>query len=306
MEISGRSFEIGFNFNSVPVGTLIGQGPRDVALGSTVSATGGTANFTGNQPFTSASNSEIPTGFGFQVFVENGSLEQVATLYNALPPTGEDSDLEGGIDGTGWGGGNLDREINPNAPILETVMIIQENLNASQVADQFVATPDDDVSNVDLRFVFETPLTEFAFAWADNEEGGLSLTYVANNGETANVPFDRFVTENNFFNRTPIDPRINGAGDSPDVVFPGENEDGFANLFPTITVADLQADASDGDDTDGEGLFSDEVETISEVIFDFTNSSGAVAFLSGTQIPEPNATGLFVAIGVTVLAWRRR
>jgi len=278
--LSGASFNdirITFDFDDIPAGTQIGNN----ALGGA-----------GNQPFDSATNSEIPTGLGFDVTVDGGAI---ATLFEsnsvAAGNAASDLDIVGGPSGDLWEGGNLDTDDFPGAPVLGKTLIIQENIGTEDIhSDGLFKIPNDKAGNNNLLLTFETGFTDLAFAWADFDEAeeaaGLSATYGLNTGQFVEVQFTDFNEPT-----TQQDPFGN---DTSDLEFAERT----ANLFPRVTIADLNDKAVAS------------ATHITSLEFDFSpgddSASGALGFIEGTPIPEPSNFALLLGLASTLFLTRRR
>lgn len=270
-----KDVRITFDLTNVPVGTQIGQNvPAGVEP----------------QPFASANNSLIQTNFGFDVTV---SGSDIATLFDSQflnPGVENDDDLQGGPDGTAWDGGNLDRSTNDDAPILGNLFIVQNGATEFQDVDpetDLFTNPNDDTGNNQARFDFETGWTEIAFAWADNEEGGTTVTYGLDNGDEVTFDFGEFIDPNS--------PFFGGA-----TLAYGDR---FANLLPTIIVTDLI----------DQGLANASATQINWVEFNWGGpdggASGGLAFFEGKTVdpvPEPNSFALILGFASALFVARRR
>ncbi|NBB80008.1 MAG: PEP-CTERM sorting domain-containing protein [Verrucomicrobia bacterium] len=264
-----KDVRITFDLTNVPAGTQIGQN----ALPST-----------GNQPFASANNSLITPNFGFDVTVSGAGT--IATLYDSTNTTGLDPDLEGGPNGFNWAGGNLDRDNDPNAPILGNLLIVQHPDNFTVDSNNLFTQPNDYPADNQVRLDFETGFTEIAVAWADNEEGGTSVTYGLDNGDTATIDFGEFIDSSSAFYDSSL-----------------AYDDHYANLLPTITVSDL---------INVLGVSNDATQ-IDWVEFNWGGpsggASGGLAFLEGKTVdpvPEPSSFALLLGIASALFLVRRR
>lgn len=269
---TGATFKdvtITFDLSNLPAGTQIGQN----ALGGA-----------GNQPFASANNALIPTNFGFNVTVSGTGI---ASLFDStLSPQTEDPDLIGGVNGTLWQGGNLDRDNNANAPILGNLLIVQHPNNYATDSNDLFTVPNDHPADNQVRLDFETAFTEIRIAWADNEEVGTTITYGMDNGDTATIDFGDFTTIGSPFYDSSL-------------VY----ADHYANLLPTITVTNLI----------NEGLVTGTATQIDWIELDWGGSggsaSGALAFLEGktvNAVPEPTSFTLILGMASALFVARRR
>jgi hypothetical protein len=263
-----KDVRITFDLSNVPEGTQIGQN----ALSGV-----------GNQPFASANNALLPTNFGFDVTVSGTGI---ATLYDSTFVGGADDDMEGGINGTNWAGGNLDRDNDPTAPILGNLLIVQNPQDYAVGLDDLFTVPNDHPADNQVRIDFETAFTEIAVAWADNEETGTTITYGLDSGPNVVKDFGDF-----------LDP-LNAFYDSSLVY-----DDHYANLLPTISVSDLIA----------EGLADPSATQIEWIEFDWAgpggSASGGLAFLEGRTVdpvPEPNSFALILGMVSALFLARRR
>lgn len=288
IDIDGLDFEIGFDDFTTDVSGV------NVASGRLLGAPNASVSFAGFQPFTSAEHPLLPTGYGFNVFFGNGTGGTnlaIGTLYPSNVLGGGDSDLEGGPDGVDWVGGNLDRGTssptnitNPTPPVLTNLLIVQENggasaVNSTEGAAGVITNPNDDGNSDFIRFEFETPLQSFGFAWADNESTVVDMIFTdSSTGATATVGFDEFESGGG------------GVFESAGIVF----GDHYANLFPKVTVQDLQ---------DNFSFTGDEFDQVEFVIKD---ESGGIAFITGTQVPEPSAAAPVMGVCAALFLWRRR
>lgn len=286
-----------------------GTGRSDPETSSDIVSTGELFGYNSYQPFASAS-SNIPNGFGFNVSVSGGT--GVATLYDTTRDLGNDDDLEWSTgngappNDTNWQGGNLE-----GTSTLQRAIIIQENFAAGDQSRNRLAyawggddaggvAPDDASSSALLTLEFETPLQEFGWAWADNEEGDIDVIFTNTNGTPSDLTDDDVVSVSfQTLGSNPAFNNDNGVGAS-------DFEDGYANDLGSLTAAELVAYSAGFADP----FISDRFD---QVTFDFGgpgNSSGGVGFIYGYQIPEPATAALLLgacsALGVALLRRRNR